>query len=88
MCVLVTPGHRDVGVVVTVGVAGCSLVSVSLDANRDHSRRDELGSVSGVMFDGQAAHFAGHLLVDWLADLSGHWDTLLHWGLHWHSVRN
>lgn len=82
MCVLVTPGHRDVGVVVTVGVAGCSLVSVS------HSRRDELGSVSGLMFDGQAAHFAGHLLVDWLADLSAHWDTLLHWGLHWHSVRN
>jgi len=63
-------------------------VSVSLSGYRDHSRGDELGSVSGLMFDGQTADLAGHLLVDWLTDLPGHGDALLHRGLHWHTVGN
>lgn len=88
-----SPGHGDVGVGVTVGVAGGRGLAVVLggDGGGDggsHSGRDELGSVpvAVVMFGGvDGADLASHLPVDWLADLAGDGATLLHLGLEWHS---
>lgn len=80
-----SPSDGDVGVGVTVGVAGGTGVSVVLGGDSGgHGSGDELGSVTiaVVMFCCvDRADLASHLLVDWLADLPGDWATFLHRGL-------
>lgn len=80
-----SPGDRDVGVGVTVGVAGGTGVAVVLRGDSGgHGSGDELGSVTiaVVMFCCvDRADLASHLFVDWLADLPADWMTFLHRGL-------